>query len=205
MKCCVNALDYILSSRFLIRLAIGQSDFVEYAVHHNWIGGGIHFPMVTWDNKDQQFIKKSSSLVFELLQPLFTRETYALPLPADFITSPAETALYGYYQPAVADTAPAALLLSAVNQGANEQVLSWPTDMQVSIDGVLYTLQPGNMASVYAAKLDASKGAPGFSTQPVTPIQEQQNSIVGTSTLPTYSVNLLRIPLKKVDQTGGKK
>lgn len=179
-------------ARFQNELATRHGDVVEMAHHHNWLGRGRHYPLLT--PQGQGFSERSSAPLFTLLQPIFSgRDTRVVQLSAALAGElPQGMALYGYYQPA-AEGAPARVLAVAVNHHAQPHDLQF-TSAQVKIGGKTFDLQNGVMKALYSEKLWASKGSPAFfSDQPVPleAIQASQTAFSGSVSIPAYSVCLL--------------
>lgn len=182
-------------ARYLNELASQYSDRVEYTAHHNWVGGGVHYPTATWNDKQQRFNKKSSSLLFESLQPLFSRPTFNMTLPAEVVASnQSNLSIYAYYQAENGSDA-AELLVCAINMGDQTQTITWPETWKVRVEGVEREIKQGRHHCMYATDLAASLGAPGFADQKVADIFTEQKAVKQRATLPGYSVSLIHLIL----------
>ncbi len=175
-------------------LATRYSDLVEFAVHHNWLGRGKHFPMLAPAGKD--FAERSSSPLFKLLQPIFSgRETRVAALPVSITGNlPSGVKLYAYHQQATGSE-PARLLVVVIN--LNEQAQTVRLDGgQVKTGSQVFDLQTGKVKSVFAAKPWASLGSPGFfSDTAVAPegIQTAEGAFSGQFTAPGYGVSVAEL------------
>jgi hypothetical protein len=142
------------------------------------VGGGVHYPSASWNDKQQRFDKRSSSLVFELLQPLFSRPTFNTVLPLEFaVTNQPNLSVYAYYQPANGSKS-AELLLCAINTNEQTQTMSWPENLKVRVEGVEKEIKQGKIHSMYATELAASLGAPGFSDQKMADIFTEEKALI---------------------------
>lgn len=183
-------------ARYINELSIRYGDFVEYAVYHNWLGNGKHYPVATWQKKESRFIEKSPTPLFKLLQPIFSgRETKTIEIPASITGElPAGIAVYGYYQsPSTSEVA--RLLLVAVNHAGSGHPLHLPP-VKVKIEGQVHELQGGKILAIYAYELYASLGNPGYGTAPKAAIKEAKTSFTDTFEVPGYGVCLAVFELK---------
>lgn len=180
-------------ARYLNELALGYGDWVEYALHHNWLGGGRHFPAVRWDRQEQRFVERSSFRVFELLQSLFYRQTYPLQTALAWL-APADVDHYLYFQPADGGQG-AALLAVFVNTG--DQSLAVAPAAAYRIGGIDYRADWSNAAvrTLYAGHPAASLGAPGFQAEPVAALVPEESVWAAPTLLRPYSVSIVRVAL----------
>jgi hypothetical protein len=175
-------------------LATHYSDLVELAVHHNWLGRGIHFPMLA--PAGAGFEERSSWPLFKLLQPIFSDQgTRTVELPGN-VTGylPPGLRLYSYHQPAKGKH-PARLLIVVVNLNPHAQIVSLAAP-SVKIGHHTFDIQRGVVRSVFAEKLWASLGKPGFfSDLPVAPeaIQTAESAFNGQLTAPGYGVSVVEL------------
>lgn len=183
-------------ARYINELSTRYGDFVEFAVYHNWLGNGKHYPVAAWQKKDSKFIEKSPSPLFKLLQPIFSgRETKTIEIPSSITGElPKGMAVYGYYQTPSA-TESASLLFVAVNHVNSDHTLKLPS-VKVKIGGQEFELQGGKLQAVYADELYASLGNPGFGTVPKADIKVAKTSFTDTFEVPGYGVCLAVFELK---------
>lgn len=187
----VNTLFF---AQYQNELATRYGDLVELAVHHNWLGRGKHFPMLAPAGKG--FAERSSSPLFKLLQPIFSgRETRVAAMPASMTGNlPAGVKLYGYYHQATGSE-PARLLVVVVNLNEQAQTVSLAAG-QVKIGAHTFDVQSGTVKSVYAAKLWASLGDPGFPSETAVAteaVQTVESTFSGQFTAPGYGVSVVEL------------
>lgn len=139
---------------------VKYGDHIEFATFHNWLGRGKHFPMLA--PKGNTFEKRSSSLVFSMLKPLFSkRETYELKIPQQLAESmPDSLKIYAYHQPQTPDNK-GYVIVFIVNPNGADHTQKIYTDV-ITIDGKQYKLNKGKYTMSHSRTLAASLGNPGF-------------------------------------------
>jgi len=167
-----------------------HNDFIEIATHHNWLGNGIHYPIITL-NKKGEFERRSSSHIFSLLKPIYQgRETYTVDMPEVVLSNlPATVKSYAYYQPGT-DSITSNIFLVLVNFGNTPSVFKLPESSAV-LEGKVFNLNSGTYSSVYADELFASTGVPGFGKTSVSDIKFNNGETKGEIKLEKYSVVLV--------------
>ena len=167
-----------------------HNDFIEIATHHNWLGNGIHYPIITL-NKKGEFERRSSSHIFSLLKPIYQgRETYTVDMPEVVLSNlPATVKSYAYYQPGT-DSITTNLFLVLVNFANTPSVITLPESSAV-LEGKVFDLSSGTYSSVYADELFASTGVPGFGNTSVSEIKFNSGETKGEIKLEKYSVVLV--------------
>ena len=167
-----------------------HNDFIEIATHHNWLGNGIHYPIITL-NKKGEFERRSSSHIFSLLKPIYQRrETYTVDMPEVVLSNlPASVKRYAYYQPGT-DSLTTNLFLVLVNFANTPSVITLP-ESSAALEGKVFNLNSGTYSSVYADELFASNGKPGFGNTSVSDIKFNSGETKGEIKLEKYSVVLV--------------
>lgn len=167
-----------------------HNDFIDIATHHNWLGNGIHYPIITL-NKKGEFERRSSSHIFSLLKPIYQgRETYTVDMPEVVVSNlPESVKSYAYYQPGT-DSITTNLFLVLVNFANTPSVITLPESSAV-LGGKVFNLSSGTYSSVYADELFASTGVPGFGNTSVSEIKFNSGETKGEIKLEKYSVVLV--------------
>ena len=139
---------------------VKYGDHIEFATFHNWLGRGKHFPALA--PKGKTFEKRSSSLVFSMLKPLFSnRETYELKIPQQLAESvPDSLKVYAYHQPKTPDNKGNVIVI-IVNPAGADHTQKIYTDV-ITIDGKQYQLNKGKYTMSHSGTLASSLGNPGF-------------------------------------------
>lgn len=195
-RCYGNSqLNNLFFAEYLCELASSHAAQVPIAVHHNWLGNGKHFPLLTWNGTS--FQQKSAYPLFMLLKPIFEkRETYSILQPTSLAGSlPTGVKLYGYFQPP-SEGNPARLLLAAINHNANLQAVNL-NNTAVIIDGISYNLAGKKLTKLWsdalAATIDGT--ALGNSAPSGGEIQQAEIPLTDAISLPGYSVCLAELSL----------
>lgn len=167
-----------------------HNDFIEIATHHNWLGNGIHYPIITL-NKKGEFERRSSSHIFSLLKPIYQgRETYTVDMPEVVLSNlPAAVKSYAYYQPGT-DSITSNLFLVLVNFANTPSVIKLPESSAV-LEGKVFNFNSGTYSTVFADELAASTGNPGFGSRAVADIKFNTGETKNQVTLEKYSVVLV--------------
>ena len=176
--------DNLYFARYQNELGTKYSDNVEFATFHNWLGRGKHFPVLA--PKGRTFEKRSSSLVFSMLKPLFSkRETYELKIPQQLAESmPDSLKIYAYHQPSTQNNKGNVIVVIVNPEGADHTQKIY-TDV-ITIDGKQYKLNKGKYTMSHSRTLAASLGNPGFGDATES-ILTEQGEVTSTINLKGYS------------------
>ena len=133
---------------------------IEFATFHNWLGNGEHFPIIR--PKGKSFEKRSSSLVFSSLLPLFSqRENFELKIPPQLTSDlPKTLKVYAYHQPKTVDQK-ANITIVIVNPTSEDHTQKIYAN-DITINGEAHQLNKGKYIMSYSKSLAASLGKPGF-------------------------------------------